>query len=163
VAAAAAALLEKCALLSADHLPDARLALARAHALRMRAEELVEEDLRAYLDYVDALRSVRGLESTERAAVLAPNLARTIEVPLEITRQASGVAALAEEIATGGNPNLRTDAVVAAVLAGAAAKATAVLVESNLGRRARDARLAEARRLSRSVSARIRRLTSPAR
>jgi hypothetical protein len=54
-----------------------------------------------------------------------------------------------------GNPKLRADAVVAAMLASAAAEAAAYLVAVNLGETA-DVRLDEARRLASEASARLR-------
>ncbi|MGA8922656.1 MAG: cyclodeaminase/cyclohydrolase family protein, partial [Candidatus Dormiibacterota bacterium] len=51
VVATAAALLEKCARLSARRWSGSAEAQGEAHALRLRAEDLVEEDVHAYLAY----------------------------------------------------------------------------------------------------------------
>ena len=117
----------------------------RAERLRLRAEELVEEDSLAYLAYVEAVRSGQHVPDAK---------ARTVETPLEIVRAAAEVAALAEESASSGNPRLRADAVVAVMLASAAAEAAAFLVAVNLGETA-DARLEEARKLAGEASARL--------
>lgn len=127
----------------------------RAERLRLQSEELIEQDSLAYLDFVEAVRSGRGVAGAQ---------ARTIQIPLEIARAAAEVAALAEQAASLGNPKLRADAVVAAMLASAAAEAAAYLVAVNLkeaadgGRLGKtgDVRLDEARRLAREASARLR-------
>jgi formiminotetrahydrofolate cyclodeaminase len=67
-------------------------------------------------------------------------------------RAASEVAELAVQLANQGNPNLRADAVVGAVLAAAAAESGLLLVEVNLGDPAGDARFAVARKLARKAS-----------
>jgi formiminotetrahydrofolate cyclodeaminase len=118
----------------------------RAERLRIQSEELIEQDSMAYLDYVEAVRSGQGVAGAQ---------ARTIQIPLEIARAAADVAALAEQSASLGNPKLRADAVVAAMLASAAAGAAAYLVRVNLGESA-DIRLDEARRLAAEASARLR-------
>jgi formiminotetrahydrofolate cyclodeaminase len=154
VVAAAAALLEKCARLSARRWTGAVEAQEQAHALRLHAEELVEEDLHAYLAYVDAMRSGAGVDAAH---------SRTVDVPLDVVRAAAGVTELADRLATNGNPRLRADALAAAILAAAAAKTGAMLVGVNLEPASRDRRLVEARRLARTASARARRLDAPAR
>jgi formiminotetrahydrofolate cyclodeaminase len=146
VVATAAALLQKVARLSGKQWPEAAEIHGRAERLRLHGEELIERDSTAFLEYVDAVRA-----GTDVAAAKA----RTVEIPLEIVRAAAEVAALAEESASHGNPNLRPDAVVAATLAAAAAESAAFLVAINLGE-AEDVRLEEARRLAGEASARLR-------
>ena len=150
--ATAAALLEKCARLSARTWSGSAEAHGLAHALRLRAEALVEDDVQAYLAYVGAMRSGAAVESAH---------AKTVEVPLEIVRAAAAASELAERLATHGNPRLRADAVAAAILAGAAAEIAAMLIRENLPPASRDRRLIEARRLARVASARARRLDAP--
>jgi len=144
--ATAAALVQKVARLSGKQWPDSGEIHSRAERLRLHAEELIEEDSLAYLAYVDAVRSGQDVARAE---------AKTIDVPLEIVRAAAEVAVLARQSATQGNPRLRPDAVVAAMLAAAAAESASFLVAVNLGETA-DARLDEARRLAREASARLR-------
>jgi formiminotetrahydrofolate cyclodeaminase len=117
----------------------------RAERLRLQSEDLIEQDSLAYLDFVEAVRSGEGVAGAQ---------ARTIQVPLEIVRAAAEVAALAEQSASLGNPKLRADAVVAAMLASAAAEAAAYLVGVNVGETA-DARVDEARTLAAEASARL--------
>ena len=146
VVAAAAALVQKVARLSQKQWPEASEMHERAERLRLQSEELIEQDSMAYLDYVEAVRSGQGVAGAQ---------ARTVQIPLEIARAAAEVAALAEQSASLGNPKLRADAVVAAMLASAAAEAAAYLVGVNAGETA-DVRLDEARRLAREASARLR-------
>ena len=146
VVAAAAALVQKVAKLSAKHWPEAAEIDVSAERLRLRAEELVEQDSLAYLAYVEAVRSGQDVANAQ---------ARTVEMPLEIVRAAAEVAALAEQSASSGNPRLRADAMVAAMLASAAAEAAAFLVAVNLPDTT-DERLEEAQRLAGEASARLR-------
>ncbi|HEY8801900.1 MAG TPA: cyclodeaminase/cyclohydrolase family protein [Candidatus Dormibacteraeota bacterium] len=144
VVAAAAALVEKSARLSTKQWEGAGGALQRAHALRVESFELIEEDAQAYLAFVDAVRAhEKGVETAH---------ARTVDVPLRMTRAAAEVAELAVQLANHGNPNLRADAVVAATLAAAAAESGLTLIAVNLGDAAEDARLAEARRLAQKAT-----------
>jgi len=83
-----------------------------------------------------------------------------LAVPLEIGRTADKVSTLAEQLALHGNPKLRADAVVAAILASAAAESVAYLVEVNLGS-ARDSRSNEARAIARHAFERSRTLRPP--
>ncbi len=78
--------------------------------------------------------------------------ALTIEVPLRMIKAAAEVAELAVQLANQGNPNLRADAVVGAVLAAAAAESGLLLVEVNLSDAAGDARFAVARKLARKAT-----------
>jgi methenyltetrahydrofolate cyclohydrolase len=146
VVAVAAALLQKVTKLSGKQWPEAAEMHGRAERLRLQSEELIEQDSIAYLDYVEAVRSGQGVAGAQ---------ARTIQIPLEIARAAAEVAALAEQSASLGNPKLRADAVVAAMLASAATEAAAYLVAVNVGETA-DVRLDEARRLALEASARPR-------
>ena len=132
--------------LSTRQWPEAGEVHTRAERLRLRAEELIEEDSQAYLAFVEAMRVGVDVKVAK---------ARTIEIPLEIVRAAAEVAALAEQSASLGNPKLRADAVVAAMLGSSAAEAAAYLVAVNVGETA-DVRVDEARRLATEASARLR-------
>ena len=154
-AAMGAALLEKVALLSARQMgDDADSARGRAHAQRMRCEELIEADVHAYLAFVAARRSGDEVDVARSA---------TVEVPIEIARAAAEIVEMGCRLADAGNPNLRADAVAAAILARSAVECAAMLVRVNLGSAAGDPRAGEARRLVRSASASVRRLTAPRR
>jgi len=146
VVAAAAALVQKVARLSVKKWPEASEMHGRAERLRLQSEELIEQDADAYLDFIEAVRSGQGVAGAQ---------ARIVQVPLEIARAAAEVAELAEQSASLGNPKLRADAVVAAMLAAAAAESAAYLVGLNVGETA-DVRWDEARRLASEASARLR-------
>ena len=143
VVAAAAALVEKSARLSNKHWEGAAAALERAHALRVEGFGLIEEDAQAYIAFVDAVRAQQEVETAH---------ARTVDVPLRMTRAAAEVAELAVQLAQHGNPNLRADAVVAATLAAAAAESGLTLIAVNVGDATGDARLAAARQLARKAT-----------
>ena len=144
-----AALLEKAALLSVETWDGAGDARQRAHELRSSAEELVERDADAYLEYVEARRARRDF---------ADAWSRTVDVPLEIERVALEVVRLAHDLGRQGNPNLLPDCTTAAILAHAAISAAAMMVQVNLGVSPGDARLGEALRMMREASASVRRL-----
>ena len=146
MAATAAALVQKVALLSRKHWPEADDIHRRAEELRLHSEELIERDSMAYLAYVEAVRSGADVGAAEAA---------TVDIPLDIVKAAAEVAVLAERSVSQGNPKLRADAVVAGMLASAAADSAAFLVGVNLGE-TDDARLDEAQRLAREASARLR-------
>jgi formiminotetrahydrofolate cyclodeaminase len=154
VVAAAAALVQKVATLSGKHWAEAGAVHDRAELIRLRSEELVEEDSLAYLDFVAARRSGQGVDAAQ---------ARTVDVPLEIARNAAEVAAMARELMGKGNPNLGADASVAWILAGAAAESAALLVIVNVGAGLRDTRVTEVRRLAREASAPARSPAAPGR
>jgi formiminotetrahydrofolate cyclodeaminase len=149
--AMAAALLEKAAALSSTHWSGAADAGHRAHALRLQAEELLEEDAVAYLAFVEALRASKGMSGEARLRAVGPAHSKTVDVPLAIVRSGAEVVDLASALAAHGNPNLRADAVVAATFAAAAAEAGAGLMAVNLSEAPGDARLEEARRLAMSA------------
>src|SRR4029077_6304121 len=140
---AAAALVEKSARLSTKQWEGAAAALERAEALRIESFDLIEEDAQVYLAFVDAVRSQQDVAAAH---------ARTVDVPLRIIRAASEVAELAVQLAQHGNPNLRADAVVGAILAAAAAESGLILIEVNLGDASADARFAVAEKLARRAS-----------
>jgi formiminotetrahydrofolate cyclodeaminase len=152
VVAAAAALLEKASRLSLAHWVTAEVALEQAHALRLRAEELIEADADAYMSYVEAVRSAKALHGKTRERAIAPARALTIDVPLAITRLGAEAVELAGALADHGNPNLRADATVAATIAAAAATAAARLIAFNIRGTARDPRLEEATRIALAAS-----------
>jgi formiminotetrahydrofolate cyclodeaminase len=160
--AMAAALAEKAAKLSGAHWSDAARAAGQAEALRLRATELIDTDAHAYMDYVEAVRSARGLDALAREVAVGPLRSATVDVPLAIIRVAGEVVGLGAQLAGHGNPNLRSDAVVATLLAGAAAQAGLATLSVNIKHGSRDPRLAEARSLARAASARARSLTAPA-
>lgn len=128
---------------------EGRGAAAQATTLRERIEPLAERNLDAYREAVALLG---GAESPGDES-LRDALARAAGVPLEIAEVAVDVAALAAVVAERGDQAMRADAVSAALLAEAAARAAATLVEVNLGTTSSDERVARARDLAGSATA----------
>ena len=127
----------------------ARGATAQATTLRERIAPLAQRN-------VDAYREAVGLLGGEQAGgdePLRDALARAAGVPLEIAEVAVDVAALAAVVAERGDQALRADAVSAAILAEAAARAAATLVEVNLGTTSSDERVTRARDLAGAATA----------
>jgi formiminotetrahydrofolate cyclodeaminase len=149
VVAMAAELVSKAARRSREDWPEARGAAAQAHALRLRAVPLAIADARAFQEALDRLEQPAGDDYLLGAA-----LAHAADIPLQIARTAADVAALANEVAEHCDPVSRADAVGAAHLAAAAARAAAHLVEVNLGATADDPRVAEAGAVVRSLHVR---------
>jgi formiminotetrahydrofolate cyclodeaminase len=102
----------------------------RVRELRERGLELAEIELTAYEPVLEALRTAR--DDPERAGRLAAARTDASQSPLEVAQLAAEVAELAADIAHAGNPNLAGDAIAGAVLAEAAAQASARLVAINL-------------------------------
>ena len=141
VTAFAAGLLAKVARASAATWPEAAGIAAQAESLRARASALVQADA----DHYEAALRARGQSGEGHGARLDFELgqayAKAAEPPLEIAQAASDVALLALTVAQSGDPALRADAVTAALLAAAAAKAGAELVAVNLTASADDPRV----------------------
>jgi formiminotetrahydrofolate cyclodeaminase len=156
-----AALLEKVARLSTARWTSAEVALEQAHALRLRAEELVEADANAYLSFVEAVRAAKGLHGNARERSVKPAYDATVDVPLAIVRLGAETVELAGQLAANGNPNLRADAMVAATIAGAAATAAARLIAVNVSDALDDPRLVEARGTARATSEKADALAKP--
>jgi formiminotetrahydrofolate cyclodeaminase len=117
----------------------------RAGELRARALALAEDELGAYAPVLEAQR-LPG-DDPLRGERIDAALARASDSPLEIARVAAEVATLAARAAAGAGPALRGDAAAGALLAEAACRAAARLVEINLADRPDDERLARAAEL----------------
>jgi methenyltetrahydrofolate cyclohydrolase len=158
VTAFAAALVAMAARFSREHWEDAAGVVAQAETLRQKVLPLADEDAEAYETVLEALRLPPDIGPDRRDEALGAALSRAADVPLAIAEAALDVATLAAELAERGNPNLRGDVATAALLAEAAVRATANLVEINLGTREGDERLQRARELvevSRRITRRI--------
>jgi methenyltetrahydrofolate cyclohydrolase len=158
VTAFAAALVAMAARFSREHWEDAPGVVAQAETLRQKVLPLADEDAEAYETVLEALRLPPDIGPDRRDETLGAALSRAADVPLAIAEAALDVATLAAELAERGNPNLRGDVATAALLAEAAVRATANLVEINLGTREGDERLQRARELvevSRRITRRI--------
>jgi formiminotetrahydrofolate cyclodeaminase len=158
VTAFAASLTAMAARFATEHWEEAPGAVAQAEALRARVLPLAEEDARAYESFLLARRMSKDFDPQVRDAAIGEALSRAADVPLAIAEAALDVASLAAELVEHGNPNIRGDAATAALLSEAAVRATANLVEINLGTREGDERIERARGLvemSRRISRRV--------
>jgi methenyltetrahydrofolate cyclohydrolase len=124
--------------------PDAGAAIAQAEHLRSRTAPLAQSDADAYLEAIAAFHLPDQLESEVRDMALGQVLARAAEIPLVIAEAGADVATLAAAAADRGTPELRGDAVAAALLADAGTRAAAFLVAANLSVRADDERVQRA-------------------
>lgn len=138
--ALAAGLVAMAARFSDAELPGAADVAHRADQLREHVAGLADQDAVAYDAVLDAYRLPRDGDGGERRQRIETALRGAAEVPLEIAEIAAQVAGLAADVAAGGHPNLRGDAVTAAHLAAASARSAAALVDINvaLGRLAGD-------------------------
>jgi formiminotetrahydrofolate cyclodeaminase len=143
----AAALAGMVARISREHWDGAGGAVAQAEALRLRAAPLAQEDAEAYEAVLTAMRMPKDLEPEVRNTLIGDTLSRAADVPLRIAATAADVAELGATLAEEGNPNLRGDAVAATLLAEAAARAAANLVQVNLSMIEADARIGQAHEL----------------
>jgi formiminotetrahydrofolate cyclodeaminase len=143
--ATAAALVEMAAAFAHERNPDGgfdRLG-RQAAALRVRLLELADEDLVAFAPVLDAL----ALDRTDasRSAAVSAALSSAAEPPLLIATVSAEVAELAAAVISApGNDHLRGDATAAVLLAEAATRAAARLVELNLAGSREDPRLTAA-------------------
>jgi len=153
----AAGLVAMAARVSRGEWGEARGAAAQATTLRERIAPLAERNVDAYREAVARLGgdAARGDDESLRDA-----LERAAGVPLEIAEVAVDVASLAAVVAERGDQALRADAVSAALLAEAAARAAATLVEVNLGTTSADERVARGRDLAGSATAAAQRARS---
>jgi len=157
-AAMAAGLVAMAARFSCDGLEHAEDVVTQAEMLRLRAAPLAQADADAYQRVIEALALPH--ESSSKARELRrQTIRRALEgaanVPLRVAEISADVAGLAATVAESGNPNLRGDAVTAGLLAAAAARSTARLIDINVGDR--DERAFRAARLAETAAAAARR------
>jgi glutamate formiminotransferase/formiminotetrahydrofolate cyclodeaminase len=155
--AMAAGLVGMAARASGPGWAEAAGAAAQADALRRRAGPLAERAAQAYESALATLRAPPQLEQEGRDAALGEALAYASDVPLAIAEAAVDVAALGAVVASEGTQERAGDAVAATLLAEAAARAAANLVEINLAAREDDPRSLRARELVQDARAASRR------
>ena len=117
--------------LSTDHLAGAAGLSERADRLRRRVAPLAQEDATAYGHVLTAYRNQDYGDPKVRRERIRTALSDAADVPLAIAEAGAEAAEIAARLAREGNPNLRGDAVAAALLAEAGVRAAAVLVEIN--------------------------------
>ena len=110
----------------------------RAHGLREQLLKAAERELHGYEPVLAAARQQDRDEALSAAS----------DTPLAIARACAEVAELAAGVASQSKPALKGDAVAGVLLAEAATRAAARLVEINLKSQPEDRRLAEAASLS---------------
>ena len=143
--AMAAGLVSMAARLSRGHWAEASAVAAQAEKLRARAAPLAEQNARVYRHALTTLKGNGDLGRASRDEQIASALDEAAWVPLQIAEVAADVTSLAASVAERGDPSVRADAVAAALLSHASARAAATLVEVNLGTTPTDERLVRAR------------------
>ncbi len=95
---------------------------------------LIDLDVEAYgaVDEAYGMPKDTGEQKAARRKAMRTALLGAMAAPLDVMRQCSRVAAIAEELVEVGNPNLITDVGVSAILAEAACAAARLNVEVNL-------------------------------
>jgi methenyltetrahydrofolate cyclohydrolase len=151
--AMAAGLVTMAARFSCNRLEHAEDVVTQAEMLRHRAAPLAQADADAYRKVIEALAvpresSTKARESRRQAIRHA--LEGAANVPLKVAEIGADVAGLAATVAESGNPNLRGDAVTAGLLAAAAARSAARLIDINVGDR--DERALQAARLAKAAA-----------
>jgi formiminotetrahydrofolate cyclodeaminase len=129
---------------SAESWEDSAGIAAQALALQARAAPLALADAQVWEEALQALAAVNGGAATPNGN-LEEKLDLSTTVPLQIAETAADTASLAALAAELGDGTYRADAVAAAVLAAAGARAAAHLVAVNLTVKEGDRRLVRAR------------------
>jgi methenyltetrahydrofolate cyclohydrolase len=125
--------------LSGRHLAAAERLAEQARLLRDRAAPLAQADAEAYRAVLAAMRARDGVGDA---------LSQACAVPMQVAEIGTQVAGLAVAVAAEGNPAVRGDAITAALLAAAGARAAATLVRINVAGADDDGRPARAERLA---------------
>jgi formiminotetrahydrofolate cyclodeaminase len=155
--AMAAALVRSVASLSREGWSEAGGVIAQAEAVGRRVTPLIQRDAHAYEDALRTIAERSEIAPEDREARLADSLERAAAAPLEIGEAAAEAAELAALAVENGEPSVRADAAAAAMLAEAAARVSATLVEINLGAGPSDPRVEAAQALvARATSGRQR-------
>lgn len=142
----AAALVIKAARRSRDDWAEAGGTIAQASSLASRLREISAELESSYET------AVQSLAEGDRDRI-AESLPPAAQAPLKLARTAADTAALALDTARRCDQGHHADMAVAAMLAAAAARSAAHLVEINLLSRPDDARVSEARRMAEAADA----------
>jgi formiminotetrahydrofolate cyclodeaminase len=109
--------------------------LAKAEALRVKLTDLMAEDVAAFDAVMAAYRLPKDTpnDKTARSAAIQEAAKTAALTPLATTRACAEVIELAQSVAELGNPNVLSDAGVAALCAQAGLKGAALNVFINLG------------------------------
>jgi methenyltetrahydrofolate cyclohydrolase len=134
----------------------ARGVAAQARALRDRVVPLAQADSEAYAEVLSVLQLPEGGRTEERDFALGAALDRAAELPLAIADTAADVAELSAHAAFSCNVKVRGEVLTAAILAEAAVRAAAGLVEINLSTAEGDERLQRGRAAAAAAAAALR-------
>jgi len=132
IVALSASLCAMAARLSTRQVDTSSEMVTEALSIRDEMAPLADRDAESYRAVVALQRSPVGPDPAERQRAVIGALSKASDVPMATVRAGARVARLAAELAEAGNPNLRGDAVVAAMLAGAGVEAAGSLVTINL-------------------------------
>ncbi len=132
--------------------------LQQSEQLRVRFQQLVQEDIEAYGRLSSAYKMPRGTaeEKSARSRSIQAHLVEAALVPLEVAECAASLLRCCQRIAEIGNVNVLSDIAVAAALASSAATGAAWMVRVNL-RSLKDLEMANI--LSRRLSAALDEIT----
>jgi formiminotetrahydrofolate cyclodeaminase len=146
--ALAAALSSMSARFSTGHLVEAPALTERAEQLRSEVMPLARADAAAYGHVLESYRGQREGDKEGQRRKIREALSEAASVPLAVAEIGAELVGIAVRLVREGNPNLRGDAVVAALLAEAGVRAAAKLVEINVAAGGADnGRLARANEL----------------
>lgn len=132
--------------------PEAGSAVAQAERLRKRISPLAQLDAEAYEEALVTMRLPERVEPVVRDLSVGAALTRAADVPLAIAEAGADAAFLAAIVADRGAADRRGDAVAAALLAEAGARAAAALVSVNLTVQPGDERAKHADLLAKTAS-----------
>jgi methenyltetrahydrofolate cyclohydrolase len=118
-----------------------------AERLRDRSASLIQADADSYQRVLAERRRPASAGLADEASRISAALSAASAVPMDIMELAASVVRLAARLAADGNPNLRGDAITAAELAAAGARAAAVLAAINLAGAPGDERHARSDRI----------------
>ena len=144
LAAAATAAAE--ALVSIARASDDATLAQRAEVLRLQVAGTARLNAERYPRALTARETTADLPQKQRDEQIGEAYARAAEPPLELARIAADMAELAADIAADALLGLRTDAIVAGLLAAATARGASMLVSVNLTAPRDDPRVAAAAR-----------------
>jgi methenyltetrahydrofolate cyclohydrolase len=130
--ALAAALSSMSARFSTGHLVEAPALTERAEQLRSEVMPLARADAAAYGRVLESYRGQREGNKEGRRRKIREALSEAASVPLAVAEIGAELVGIAVRLVREGNPNLRGDAVVAALLAETGVRAAAKLVEINV-------------------------------
>jgi len=129
--------------------------LGRTEHLRLRFEQLIQEDIEAYgrLSACYKLSRETSEERAARTAAIQKQLVEAALVPLEVVERAAELIQCCQRIAEIGNTTVLSDVASGAILASSAGEGAALMVRINLQAMKNDELVAElGDRLSRALT-----------